>query len=42
MRISEALNEESIDDIVDREMKNIKIEVRDKKGNWVEDKGDKE
>ena len=28
--------EESIDDIVDREMKNIKIEVKDDKGNWVD------
>lgn len=42
MRISEVLNEESIDDIVDREMKNIKIEVKDENGRWVEDKGDEE
>lgn len=28
--------EESIDDVVDREMKNIKIEAKDEKGNWVD------
>ena len=37
MKIAEALEQESIDDIVDREMQNIKIEVRDEKGHWKED-----
>lgn len=37
-KINEALyNTESIDDIVDREMKNIKIEVKNDEGKWVED-----
>ena len=35
IKISEALGEESIDDIVDREMKKIKVEVRED-GRWVE------
>lgn len=39
LKISEALDTESIDDIVDREMKNVKIEVRDERGNWVEENG---
>lgn len=37
LKIAEALEQESIDDIVDREMQNIKIEVRDEKGHWKED-----
>lgn len=36
-RINEALSEESIDDIVDREMRNVKVEVRED-GKWVEEK----
>lgn len=37
-KINEALyDKESIDDIVDREMKNIKIEVKNDEGKWVED-----
>ena len=34
LKIAEALEEESIDDIVDREMNNIRIEVRDEDGHW--------
>ena len=37
LKISESLETESIDDIVDREMKNVKIEVRDENGHWRED-----
>ena len=37
LKIAESLAQESIDDIVDREIQNVKVEVRDDKGRWVED-----